>query len=313
MEATFVDTSGAQAAAAKASSLLDSAAGLGSAAAALLLISMFCASVITGHDWMLSRVGVTMNVMTAIVAAAVLYLATVVKTEHIGGDWAPTMLQALGVLIMIESIGGSAALLLRWRVLLWVHCVVVTILLILSFTGCVACLVYGTEKISAVAAGSSDVLLQHVLGCSKTGNATAPGGPPGFAVPAPSGANATITTQDAINVLACAVGNQAQQHFSQSNMLYIGALAVMLVVFLLFNGVASWYLLWLARKEREEKYGPLKEAELTKGAASGKGGDLEAGASAGAPAGAEGGAGAAALRQRTQGGGDGAAAAAKTT
>lgn len=42
LEASFVDTSGAQAAAAaQASRLLDSAAGLGAAAAALLFVSMF--------------------------------------------------------------------------------------------------------------------------------------------------------------------------------------------------------------------------------------------------------------------------------
>lgn len=310
VEANLVDTSGAQAAAAQASRLLDSAAGLGAAAAVLLFVSMFCASTITGHDWMLARVGITMNLMCCIVAAAVLYLSTVVSTNGIGGDWAPKMLGGMGIAILVESVGGVLALWLRWRILLWLHCVVVTLLLILTFSGCVACLVMGTDKISEVAAGSSNAILQNVLGCSaRAANATAGAtNATGFAVPAPKGANATLTTQDAIDVLACAMGGRAQQHFSQTNMLYIGALAVMLVVFLLFNFLASWYLLWLNRKERAKRYAQLKEAELAQGmggagaaAQGGKSaGDLEAaGGGALAPAGTGGAAGDTALsRQR---------------
>lgn len=163
---------------------------------------------------------------------------------------------------------------------------------------------------SEVAAGSSDVILQHVLGCSKPGNATLPGGPPGaFAVPAPSGANATLSSADAMNVLKCAVGNKAQQSFSETNMLYIGALAVMLLVMLLFNAIACWYLLWLARKEHERKYGHLKEAELAKaGNSKGVGGDLEAAGggggrgAAGAPAPAGAAESSSGVRQRAPGG-----------
>lgn len=83
--------------------------------------------------------------------------------------------------------------------------------------------------------GSSDLFMQHVIGCKRSGDATAPGGPPSLVVRAPMGANATLTAADAAAVLACAVGGRAQRHFAVANMLYIGALGVMLVVLLLWR------------------------------------------------------------------------------
>lgn len=87
-----------------------------------------------------------MNVMSAVLAAAVLYLATVISTGHVGGDWAPKMLQALGAITMVESIVGICSLVLRWRWILWVHCVTISLMFVLVLTATCACLVYGTSK-----------------------------------------------------------------------------------------------------------------------------------------------------------------------
>jgi hypothetical protein len=99
-ESKVYDTSKALAATATASKLLHDAGNMCIASAVLLLVALFCASRVAGHAWMLSRVGLAQNLLTALLGAGVVYAATVTSKYNMGGDWAADFLGGVGCFIM---------------------------------------------------------------------------------------------------------------------------------------------------------------------------------------------------------------------
>jgi hypothetical protein len=258
-EAALYDTSRARAATGAAARLLGDAGRMCVASAALLLVALVCASRVAGHAWMLARVGLVQNLLTAAMGAAVVYLATVTSRYDLGGDWAADFLGGVGGMIMLVSAGGVLALSLHWRSFLWAHLLTLFLLSLLLMAAVVLLLTYGSARVSSFArTGNGKVpatFRARVLGCATSALAA----DELAAVDADvngTEANATLrglnlTSAGAESVLRCALDPEAAQRWWEAHLTYLGALGAVLLVTLLCNLVATAYLLAQGGAEEE--------------------------------------------------------------
>ena len=240
-EAALYDTSRAKAVAGVASKLLKDAGNMCIASAVLMLVALVCASRIAGHDWMMSRVGMAVNVLTTALGAAVVYAATLTSHYNLGGDWSADFLGGVGGFIMIASLVGVVATAMRWRGMLWMHFLSLCALSILLTAATCVILVYGSSRVSAFArtgAGKVPAVFRtRVLGCV---DAALPGPPANDTALA----MLNLTNADAAAVLQCAVDPEEAQRFWETHLTSLGALGAVLLVVLLANLVSAGYLLY---------------------------------------------------------------------
>ena len=241
-EAALYDTSRAKAVAGVASKLLRDAGNMCIASAVLMLVALVCASRIAGHDWMMSRVGMAVNVLTTALGAAVVYAATLTSHYNLGGDWSADFLGGVGGFIMIASLVGVLSTAMRWRRMLWMHFLSLCALSILLTAATCVILVYGSSRVSAFArtgAGKVPAVFRtRVLGCV---DAALPGPP---ANDTDVLAKLNLTNADAAAVLECAVDPEEAQRFWETHLTSLGALGAVLLVVLLANLVSAGYLLF---------------------------------------------------------------------
>jgi len=239
-EATLYDTSRAQAVARVASKLLNDAGRMCIASAWLMIIALACASKIAGHDWMMSRVGMAVNVLSAVLGAAVVYAATLTSHYNLGGDWSADFLGGVGGFIMLASLVGIVATAKRWRSILWAHFLSLCALAILLTASTVVILVYGSSRVTEFARNRAgkvpEVFRTRVLGCV---DAALPGD-----VNATTIVGLNLTNADAAAVLQCAVDPEEAQRFWETHLTSLGALGSVLLVVLLANLVSAGYLLF---------------------------------------------------------------------
>jgi len=241
-EEALYDTSRAQAVAHTAAKLLTDAGRMCIASAVFMLVALVCASRIAGHSWMMSRVGLAVNLLSTVLGAAVVYAASLTSHYNLGGDWAADFLGGIGGFIMIASLVGLVATAMRWRVALWAHFLSLCALAILLTAATCVILVYGSSRVSEFArtgAGKVPAVFRtRVLGCVSTAlpvNATA------------ADFNATalnLTNAEAAAVLQCAVDPEEAQRFWETHLTVLGALGSVLLVVLLANLVSAGYLLY---------------------------------------------------------------------
>jgi hypothetical protein len=189
---------------------------------------------------MMSRVGMAVNVLSAVLGAAVVYAATLTSHYNLGGDWSADFLGGVGGFIMLASLVGIVATAKRWRSILWAHFLSLCALAILLTASTVVILVYGSSRVTEFARNRAgkvpEVFRTRVLGCVDAAR--------------PGDANATtlaglnLTNTDAAAVLQCAVNPEEAQRFWETHLTSLGALGSVLLVVLLANLVSAGYLLF---------------------------------------------------------------------
>ena len=254
-ESTLYDTSRAQKVAALASRLLTDAGRMCIASAWLMFIALVCASRIAGHDWMMSRVGMAVNLLSAVLGAAVIYAASLTSRYNLGGDWSADFLGGVGGFIMLASLMGVLATAMRWPRVLWAHFLSLCALAILLTASTVVILVYGSSRVTEFARTNAGkvpaVFRTRVLGCVDA------------ALPA-NGTKLTglnLTDATAAVVLQCAVDPEEAQRFWETHLTSLGALGAVLLVVLLVNLVSAGYLLFRGGPGDEVPSGRRKKRE----------------------------------------------------
>jgi hypothetical protein len=217
---------------------------------------------------MLPRVALAQNIVSTFLGACVVYLAVVTaRGAQGGGVWAAHFVGALGGFIMAVSTGGCIAMVWHLRLLLLGHFVTLCLLATLLACATTALLIYGAEGVAAKAAPS----FQALVGCLTPPPMPPP--PPSPPPPSPPLTSPPVSSpppplQPLPNSTAsgrhllqspppppsvfdaaslCGLSPAVAGAWWDAHLTILGGAAAVLLVFLIFNLVATGYLLVAVR------------------------------------------------------------------
>ncbi|CAI5470383.1 unnamed protein product [Closterium sp. Yama58-4] len=113
--------------------------------AVLLVLGLWISSTLMGHEYAAKQMAMSMNILTMVFGAFILYLSIVTSQAHIAGAYAAIIVAIVGAFTVLLSVVGYFGLANNSRFLLVLHSFLLAVLCLLLFIGTILCFVLQSQ------------------------------------------------------------------------------------------------------------------------------------------------------------------------
>ncbi|CAI5983523.1 unnamed protein product [Closterium sp. NIES-64] len=111
----------------------------------LLVLGLWISSTLMGHEYAAKQMAMSMNILTMVFGAFILYLSIVTSQAHIAGAYAAIIVAIVGAFTVLLSVVGYFGLANNSRFLLVLHSFLLAVLCLLLFIGTILCFVLQSQ------------------------------------------------------------------------------------------------------------------------------------------------------------------------
>ncbi|GJP35367.1 hypothetical protein CLOM_g19866 [Closterium sp. NIES-68] len=113
--------------------------------AVLLVLGLWISSTLMGHEYAAKQMAMSMNILTMVFGAFILYLSIVTSQAHVAGTYAAIIVAIVGAFTVLLSVVGYFGLAKNSRFLLVLHSFLLAVLCLLLLIGTILCFVLQSQ------------------------------------------------------------------------------------------------------------------------------------------------------------------------